>query len=58
MAQWLRGLVLAEGLGLGPSSHMVAHLYLYLQFQGIQHLHLASVENAHTWGTHPLIHIK
>lgn len=37
MAQWLRGLVLAEGLGLGPSSHMVAHLYLYLQFQGIQH---------------------
>ena len=44
MAQWSRALTaLAEDPGLSLSTYMVAHKYLYLQFQGIQPLLLASM---------------
>ena len=31
--------VFSEDLDSVPSTHMTAHNYLYIQFQGIQHLH-------------------
>lgn len=45
MTQQLRTLVLAEDLGSVPNIHTDVHIYLSLQFQGIQCPLLVSVGN-------------
>lgn len=44
--------VLEEDLRSGSRTHMVAHSYLYLQFQGTQHPCLASVGTRHVHSAH------
>jgi hypothetical protein len=49
MTQQFRVLAaLSEAHGSLPSTHMVAHQYLYFLFQGIQCSFLASLGNIHT----------
>lgn len=46
IAQQLRVLIIVMGddLSSGPRTHMLAHSYLYLEFQGTQHPILDSVD--------------
>ena len=58
MARWLRALgVLAEDLGLVPSTYMVVHNNPYLQFRCSNILPLlTSVDTKNTCGTHTYIY--
>jgi hypothetical protein len=59
MVQWLRALAaLPEDQGLIPSNHMVSHIHLQLQFQGIQHSLLTSTGTRHTCGAQPCMHAQ
>lgn len=49
---------LAEDPSVVPSTHMLTHNYLYLQFQGIQHPLLTSLSTRHTHSAHIFRHIK
>lgn len=53
MTQRLRALAtLTKDQGLGLNTHMVAHSWQWLQFQGTQIPFLASASTSHTHGTH------
>lgn len=52
MVHWLRTLsTLVEDPGSVYYSHILAYSHLYLQFQGIQYLSLASISTRHAHST-------
>lgn len=48
----------AENAGSTPRTHMLPHSGMYLQFQGIEHLLLASEDTRHMHGELPYIQEK